>query len=357
MKNQRQTRDYELITAYLDNQLGGKERTLFEARLNTDPELRKELQEIGKTRLLLRSLPRLRAPRNYFIQEKAVQPRPSLRLAPVFGIVSAVASVLLAFVIFGSTFLPTNPPVAMAPSDSNPVESISAQQAAESNVASESPPTEAAPLLVMGAPVLGTATQDVGSLKIGQVEAATPTTIYLYIHPPTSTPESQRSIFGVATETAPNPCDEYYYSGGYPVVPSLYNCPTPTGSVSAYLEGMLPTATASPSETPSPTPSETPTPTATLTPTPSPTPSPTEIPPSIEKSVPPVAEVSSTEATSADQALGAGNPAAASQETTETQASPNLSFLSYLLLTLEISLAAIAVLAGITAIILRIRAR
>jgi hypothetical protein len=55
--------------------------------------------------------------------------------------------------------------------------------------------------------------------------------------------------------------------------------------------------------------------------------------------------------------LGAGNPAATSQEADETQASPNVSFLNYIVLTLEISLAAIAILAGITAIILRIRAR
>ena len=120
MKNHMTSRDYELISAYLDNQLGRKARALFEARLKTDSELRKELQEISKTRLLVRSLPKLRAPRNYYVKAEAIRARPTLRLAPVFGIVSAIASVLLALVIFGSTFFSSSPQVAMAPAAPNP---------------------------------------------------------------------------------------------------------------------------------------------------------------------------------------------------------------------------------------------
>jgi hypothetical protein len=55
--------------------------------------------------------------------------------------------------------------------------------------------------------------------------------------------------------------------------------------------------------------------------------------------------------------LSAGNPTPAIQEQAQaTSSTPNLAFLHYILLTVEISLAAIAIFAGITAIILRIRA-
>src|SRR4030042_5355317 len=115
MKNQITSRDYELISAYLDSQLGNQERALLESRLKADPELQNELHEITKTRLLIRNLPILRAPHNYYIKAEAVRVRPTQRLAPVFGIVLAVARVLLALVIFGSTFFNTNPQVALAP--------------------------------------------------------------------------------------------------------------------------------------------------------------------------------------------------------------------------------------------------
>jgi hypothetical protein len=55
--------------------------------------------------------------------------------------------------------------------------------------------------------------------------------------------------------------------------------------------------------------------------------------------------------------VGAGNPVSDNQAPIKTPVGPNVSFLNYIVLTVEISLAAIAILAGITAIILRIRAR
>jgi hypothetical protein len=66
----------------------------------------------------------------------------------------------------------------------------------------------------------------------------------------------------------------------------------------------------------------------------------------------------SVDTTPPDQMLSARNPTPANQEQVQAPSStPNLAFLHYILLTVEISLAAIAILAGITAIILRVRAR
>jgi anti-sigma factor RsiW len=93
MKNQITSRDYELISAYLDNQLGSQERVRLEARMKANPELQNEMHEISKTRLLIRSLPKIRAPRNYYINAqtgvKPARARQSLQLAPTFGIISA----------------------------------------------------------------------------------------------------------------------------------------------------------------------------------------------------------------------------------------------------------------------------
>jgi hypothetical protein len=337
MKKNITSRDYELISAYLDNQQGSKERALFEARLKTDFELRKELQEISKTRLLVRRLPRLRAPHNYYVKAEATRARPTLRLAPVFGIVSAVASVLLALVIFGSSFFSTSPQVAMAP---NPNARLSTQPEVERSAPSPVATTEAPPVVLMGAPISLTPTPSTGALAISQTEGATPTTIYLYAYPPTPTHQSGISIFDKETETARISCEEYYGGGTYPTPSDLNNCPTPTSTASGYLERILPTST----------------PTAP-TPNASPTPTPTATPPLVEKLIPSGSEVSSTEAIPPNQSLGAGNPIPANQAPSETPTAPNVSFLNYILLTVEISLAAIAIFTGITAIILRVRAR
>jgi hypothetical protein len=347
MNNHITSRDYELISSYLDNHLGGKERALFEARLKSDSELRKELQEISKTRLIVRSLSKIHAPRNYFVNAEVARVRPTLRLAPVFGIVSAVASVLLALVIFGNRFFSASSQVAMAP---NPNAPLADQQEVGRNVTSPVTTTEVAPVVLMGAPVLATPTPNNGSFAISQTEVATPTTIYLYAYPPTSTLEAGISKMDAETQAARSTCEEYYGGGANPTASDLNNCPTRTGTPPGFLENILPTSTPTPSESPTPTPT-TPAPAA------SPTPTPTETPPSVGKLAPLVTEALSTEVTTPDQLLGAGNPAPTTQEPAETAVAPNVFFLNYIVLSVEISLAVIAIIAGITAIILRLRAR
>ena len=381
MKNQINSRDYELISAYLDNQLGSKERALLEERLIADPELQNELQAISTTRLMLRSLPKQRAPRNYFVSAQAVIPHHTLNLAPIFGIVSAVASVLLALTIFGSTFLPSTSQVAMAPAPLVVNQSVASQpEGSRSAAASPIPPTEAAPAVVMGAQIQASPTPFIPEATSILPELATPTTIFLYIYPSSGTPENPLSIANATTPTPTLTCDEYWSS---PLTSSaeVYHCPTPTGTLSIYLESILSSSTPTPTNTPTlnssptvtntvtPIPTETATLTETLTPTAKPSPTetftPTETPiapalvapPQVQSLVPSGSTESATEAASPNQLIGAGNPTQIAQDQAIAQNSgPNYSFLSYLLLTVEISLAVIAVIAGITAIILRIQA-
>jgi hypothetical protein len=371
MNNQITARDYELISAYLDNQLSDKDRALLESRLKSEPILQAELHEISKTRQLLKSLPVLRAPRNYFIQAEAIQTRPTLRLAPVFGIVSAVASVVLAMVIFGSTFFSSSNPVAMAPAAQNVVETQVVQQEIQRSEVVQATPTQEAPMTMLAAPPIAPTNPPEVLEKALEPGIPTPTTIYLFAVPPESTPENSPTSVEGQNEISNFYCEQYNDNGIYPSfgLPDECASPTPTmtltSTYSQTIEELLPTPsatatntetpTAAPTATPSftPTPTETPSPTAT----PSPTPMPTVISPAIENTMPTTAAESPSELTAPRPSEGYGSAAASDQQqAASAQSGSNVSFLNYILLTVEISLAFIAIVAGIVAIILRIKA-
>jgi hypothetical protein len=65
MTTQITPRDWETLSAYLDDQLNASERRVLENRLGNNPELSQGLEELRTTRMILRSLPILRAPRNF----------------------------------------------------------------------------------------------------------------------------------------------------------------------------------------------------------------------------------------------------------------------------------------------------
>ena len=70
-------RDYETLSAYVDDQLSARERSAFEARLADDRDLRLALKALRQDKLLLRKLPALRAPRNFTLtraQAAAIRP-------------------------------------------------------------------------------------------------------------------------------------------------------------------------------------------------------------------------------------------------------------------------------------------
>ncbi len=87
-------REWEALSAYLDNQLGSKERTLLEARLDADADLRTALDELRRTRAVLRSQPRLRAPRNFTLTPQMAGARRRSRSLPVTYPMLRLASVL-----------------------------------------------------------------------------------------------------------------------------------------------------------------------------------------------------------------------------------------------------------------------
>ncbi len=103
MKTYRMTnRDWELLSAYLDRELPAHQQTQLETRLQAEPELHQAYEDLHRTRAALRSLEVARAPRNYYLKPQMVaQRRPVLKLAPAFGWVSAVATLLLVLVLAG----------------------------------------------------------------------------------------------------------------------------------------------------------------------------------------------------------------------------------------------------------------
>lgn len=98
-------REWEALSAYLDGELPAKERARMEARLNQAPELRSALEEMRNTRTVLRSQPKVRAPRNFMLTPEMVglASRPAQRAPayPFFRLASALAAFLFLAVLVG----------------------------------------------------------------------------------------------------------------------------------------------------------------------------------------------------------------------------------------------------------------
>ncbi len=121
--------DTEQLSAYIDGELPTRERAVLEARLLTEPALRRELESLRATSALLRDLPPMTAPRSFTLSPEMLNPPapPSSQkraatwlifpTAPAYSAISAAAAVLLfslgVFILLASA-LPT-PTASFAP--------------------------------------------------------------------------------------------------------------------------------------------------------------------------------------------------------------------------------------------------
>lgn len=111
-------KDLDMLSAYLDGQLGEKERVRVETRLQNDESYRQELESIRHIRLLLRHLPQRRAPRNFMLSAQTaaqIKPVRSFRWVPALRVTTALASFLL-IVSFAGELLFARAPLNTAPS-------------------------------------------------------------------------------------------------------------------------------------------------------------------------------------------------------------------------------------------------
>jgi hypothetical protein len=99
------SRDLELLSAYLDGQLNPSDSARLEARLKSDPELASVLSDIRIARGVLRKLPARKAPRNFTLTRKMVGLKPPLpRTYSIFRFSTAFATLLL-FLTFATNFI------------------------------------------------------------------------------------------------------------------------------------------------------------------------------------------------------------------------------------------------------------
>ncbi len=141
-KSEAERRD-ELLSAYLDGELGERERERVEARLSEDADLREELQALSYVATVVRELPRVSAPRNFILSEsmvsrQATAPAPKPRrawAAPLLTAATAVSSLLFAVVLAGQLIIPGLTHFAAAPEAVGPPDETAPMVAEEWPVA------------------------------------------------------------------------------------------------------------------------------------------------------------------------------------------------------------------------------
>lgn len=111
-KNEGERRD-ELLSAYLDGELGERERERLEARLSEDAALRAELRAMQQTVSMMHELRQVSAPRNFILSESMVQrrePAPAREprrawAAPLLTAATTIVSLLFVVVLVGDLLL------------------------------------------------------------------------------------------------------------------------------------------------------------------------------------------------------------------------------------------------------------
>lgn len=166
-------RDWEALSAYLDGQLAPKERQLLETRLQARADLRAALEELRRTREVLRARLPVRAPRNFTLTPAMAgirqRARPGMSLFPAMRLASVLATFLFALVVASDVFLGSRLGA--------PVMTVAEQRQAAAlqteAPAAEAPP--AAPEVALQAPAPGSAQPTAQALaKAGESAGPTP---------------------------------------------------------------------------------------------------------------------------------------------------------------------------------------
>jgi anti-sigma factor RsiW len=88
--------DAEILSSYLDGQLGPSETTRLEERIHSDSELRELLADLRFARAALKQVPRRRVPRNFVLKPSmAALKGPVPRSVPALRFASVLAALLL----------------------------------------------------------------------------------------------------------------------------------------------------------------------------------------------------------------------------------------------------------------------
>ncbi len=324
--------DYDLLSAYIDDALTDEERASLESRLQTEPELRSELEELRATVLLLNNLPPRKAPRDFTLDARYAR-RTSFFASAAFSALSTAAAVIL-FAVGAFLFTNNNQPptssgqaaqVAMGSTAATATSSTTLDKGLIETETMEDVTNDVAP--VTAPTILQEST--VETLADGVVEQATttlqneqesgvPSLFQADAEAPADAQDSNNDTFNVApaspvesqersTEATETVTGQFFgmqpqptmgaMGGAAPVAPPAYDTgdamssmmmePTETPTSSEVISSAMqqPAATFAPSSTALPTATDTPTltltstATNTLVPTATSTPEPTPVPP------------------------------------------------------------------------------
>lgn len=140
-------KDYILISAYLDGALSTARQADIEKRLQADLQFKHALDDLAYTKRMLKSLPQVRARRNFVLTPEQVKRTVrSGRFQPVWGTVSAFSTLLLIVVFATTRFAPS---MSAMPAAVPPMESAQDTFAASGKVASDGVST---PMIILWNP-------------------------------------------------------------------------------------------------------------------------------------------------------------------------------------------------------------
>ena len=103
MRPQLTPQDWETLSTYLDGQLAETDKRQIQDLIALRPELKQGLEELRRTRAVLRAAPRRRAPHNFTLSAEMAQkarPRFHWGWTPSFSFASGLAAVLLVLSFF-----------------------------------------------------------------------------------------------------------------------------------------------------------------------------------------------------------------------------------------------------------------
>jgi hypothetical protein len=141
-KTQLSPKEWQLISAYLDDQVSPRERIQIEKRLASEDAFRQAMQSLRQTRAVIRAMPRRRVPRNFTLTPEMVPVKRKSLLFPVLRYSSAFAAIA-SILLFAMQLLPSRM-VASAPA--------AAPLAMEMATAAEEPASAEPPLIFWGEP-------------------------------------------------------------------------------------------------------------------------------------------------------------------------------------------------------------
>jgi len=97
MKRQLSTKDWELLSSYLDDMLNPREKTRVEMLLSTQPEYKEALDGLRRTKSILHRAPIRKVPRNFTLTAADVQSVKTFRWLPTMQWSSAAAALVAVF--------------------------------------------------------------------------------------------------------------------------------------------------------------------------------------------------------------------------------------------------------------------